>query len=139
MPEHEDPVVVQATPPKQPSSNGKLSEDQKNALNIHNHAVIPAATSSGATSSPTTPPPTSGTWPPPTKASSTATGRSAPARVKTLPGGGKPNGSMAGAGRMWIRDKKDYHGEKIGVRVNFASYGHYTHVCVFLVVEQEWS
>lgn len=40
MPEHEDPVVVQATPPKQPSSNGKLSEDQKNALNIHNHGSL---------------------------------------------------------------------------------------------------
>ncbi|KAI4137280.1 MAG: hypothetical protein LQ341_005213 [Variospora aurantia] len=38
MPEHEDPAAVQATPPKQPSSNGKLSEDQKNALNIHNQA-----------------------------------------------------------------------------------------------------
>ncbi|KAL8852000.1 MAG: hypothetical protein Q9221_003105 [Calogaya cf. arnoldii] len=37
----------------------------------------------------------------------------------------KPKGSLEGGSTMWLNEKKNYHGEKIG-EGNFASYGHYT-------------
>ncbi|KAL9015469.1 MAG: hypothetical protein Q9185_007130 [Variospora sp. 1 TL-2023] len=46
MSEHEDPAAAQnpmdslATPPEQPSSHGKLFEDQKDALDIHNQVLF---------------------------------------------------------------------------------------------------
>ncbi|KAI4270385.1 MAG: hypothetical protein L6R38_007138 [Xanthoria sp. 2 TBL-2021] len=40
----------------------------------------------------------------------------------------KPNGSVESGSQMWMNEKKDYHGEKIG-EGNFGAYGHYTQVC----------
>ncbi|KAL8839529.1 MAG: hypothetical protein Q9176_004390 [Flavoplaca citrina] len=37
----------------------------------------------------------------------------------------KPKGSLEGGSQMWMNEKKNYHGEKIG-EGNFGSYGHYT-------------
>ncbi|KAL8644987.1 MAG: hypothetical protein Q9210_006961 [Variospora velana] len=123
-------------PPKQPSSHDKLSEDQKNALNIHNQARNDADKISGH-------PRGDLVWDDKLADNATAYARHLAAANqgikhsdgKNRPGQGenlawsKRNGSMAGASGMWIGEKKDYRGEKIG-QGNFASYGHYTQVCV---------
>ena len=40
----------------------------------------------------------------------------------------KPNGSLTDGSKMWVDEKKNYSGQKIG-EGDFGSYGHYTQVC----------
>lgn len=39
----------------------------------------------------------------------------------------KPHGSLEGGSKMWVDEKKNYSGQKIG-EGDFGSYGHYTQV-----------
>lgn len=45
----------------------------------------------------------------------------------------KPQGSVEGGSQMWVNEKKNYHGEKIG-EGNFGAYGHFTQVCFFFFI-----
>ncbi|KAI4117210.1 MAG: hypothetical protein LQ345_002507 [Seirophora villosa] len=136
MPEHQHPAAAQHpmesldAPPNQ--NHGKLSEDQKNALDIHNRARNEADKSSGHARGDLA-------WDDKLAAHATAYARHLASANQGLkhsdgknrPGEGenlywsKPNGSMAGASRGWVGEKKNYHGEKIG-QGDFGSYGHYT-------------
>ncbi|KAL8690836.1 MAG: hypothetical protein Q9218_003816 [Villophora microphyllina] len=111
-----------------------MSDDQNNALRIHNDARNDASSSSGH-------PRPSLTWDDNLAAQATAYAQDLASANQGLqhstsdqrPNQGenlywsKPTGSMADASQGWVNEKGNYHGEKIG-EGDFGSYGHYTQV-----------
>ncbi|KAL8922473.1 MAG: hypothetical protein Q9208_005195 [Pyrenodesmia sp. 3 TL-2023] len=130
-PESAQRPIEQAAPAPQ---KGKLSDDERKALNIHNKARQEAPQGFGH-------PRNALKWDDKLASNAQAYAQHLAKAGKGLqhsggdsrPGQGenlywsKPNGSMADASQGWVNEVKNYHGEKIG-EGNFGSYGHYTQV-----------
>ncbi|KAL8667848.1 MAG: hypothetical protein Q9202_000313 [Teloschistes flavicans] len=111
-----------------------MSDDQNNALRIHNDARNEATQQSGH-------PRATLVWDDQLANDATAYAQHLASANQGLqhssgdqrPNAGenlywsKPNGSMADASQGWVNEKQNYHGEKIG-EGDFGSYGHYTQV-----------
>ncbi|KAL8720694.1 MAG: hypothetical protein Q9225_002487 [Loekoesia sp. 1 TL-2023] len=124
-----------SAPPHKPEPHhGKMSEDQNNALNIHNQARNDATQISSH-------PRGNLVWDDQLAANATAYAQQLASANQGLhhssgdarPNQGenlywsKPNGSLADASQGWVNEKQNYHGKKIG-EGDFGSYGHYTQV-----------
>ncbi|KAI4190533.1 MAG: hypothetical protein LQ346_004909 [Caloplaca aetnensis] len=127
-------------PPRKPSphkpgpGHGKMSDDERKALNIHNKARQEAPQGFGH-------PRNALEWDDKLASNAQAYAQHLANAGKGLqhsdgdsrPGQGenlywsKPNGSMADASQGWVNEVKNYSGEKIG-EGDFGSYGHYTQV-----------
>ncbi|KAL8682678.1 MAG: hypothetical protein Q9186_001274 [Xanthomendoza sp. 1 TL-2023] len=133
QPQQHDLEFEEAAAQAKPGPNhGKLSEDEKKALNIHNQARHDASQSSGHKRPDLR-------WDDnlakqarayaqylckANKGLQHSSGDQRPNQGENLYWS-KPNGSLEAASKGWMNEKKDYHGEKIG-EGNFGAYGHYT-------------
>ncbi|KAL9594395.1 MAG: hypothetical protein Q9219_007054 [cf. Caloplaca sp. 3 TL-2023] len=130
-----------AAAPKPGPQHNRLSEDQKKALDIHNKARHDVPNH----------PRKNLIWDPKLAAAATAyakklahdnaglkhsSGDQRPNQGENL-AWSKPHGSFADASKMWVDERKNYHGQKIG-EGDFGSYGHYTQVCGFCDLSSGW-
>ncbi|KAI4255026.1 MAG: hypothetical protein LQ352_002771 [Teloschistes flavicans] len=132
IPQPGPPIKQQPQPKPKPSHN--MSDDQNNALRIHNDARNEATQQSGHARATLV-------WDDQLANDATAYAQHLASANQGLqhssgdqrPNAGenlywsKPNGSMADASQGWVNEKQNYHGEKIG-EGDFGSYGHYTQV-----------
>ncbi|KAL9594971.1 MAG: hypothetical protein Q9219_006727 [cf. Caloplaca sp. 3 TL-2023] len=137
---HQQETQPKPRPHKSEQHQGKMSDDQNNALNIHNQARNEATQSSSH-------PRGNLFWDDQLAANATAYAQQLASANQGLqhssgdarPNQGenlywsKPDGSLADASQGWVNEKGNYHGERIG-EGDFGSYGHYTQVSVLLVL-----
>lgn len=128
--------VAAAAPHKPGPHHAKLSDDESKALHIHNAARRDAPSEFGIQHVRN-----DLTWDDKLAAHATAyakklahentglhhsTGEQRPGEGENL-AWSKPHGSLADGSKMWVDEKKNYSGQKIG-EGDFGSYGHYTQV-----------